>query len=112
MRAALTVLTFLGFSLLPACGNPLSPPTCTVGEAGTDLKVTATGPNAQSFCDGFVKGSSGHGYSTADPDTSGTLMCRYTLGDGTVVTVYDKGILKLNGSAVCDQLKAQVTPSP
>jgi hypothetical protein len=112
VRAVLTALILVGFWLLPACGNPLSPPACTVGEAGTDLKVTATGTNAQSFCDGFVKGSSGHGYSTADPDTSGTLMCRYTLGDGTIVTVYDKGLLKLNGNAVCAQLAAQVTPSP
>lgn len=112
MRAVLTALALLGFSLLPACGNPLSPPTCTVGEAGTDLRITASGTNAQSFCEGFVKSSNGHGYATDQPDTSGTLMCRYTLSDGTVVTVYDKGVFKLSGNAICDQLKAQVTPAP
>ena len=109
----MTALALVGFALLPAaCGNPLATPTCTVGTAGTDLQVTASGTNAQAFCDGFVKSSSGHGYQVDQPDNSGTLMCRYTLSDGTVVTVRDKGLLKLNGNAACDQLKAEVTPSP
>lgn len=85
-----------------ACG---SPPTCTVGIAGTDLMVTATGNNAQAFCDGFVKAQNGSGYLADQPDTSGTLMCRYTIKDGTTVTVRDKGILKSYGNAECGQLK-------
>lgn len=95
----------LSILVAPACG---APPTCSVGRAGTDLQVTASGDNAQAFCNGFIGSSSGSGYSIDQPDNSGTLMCRYTLRDGaTVVTVRDKGILKLNGTAVCQQVAQQ-----
>jgi len=82
-------------------------PTCTAGVAGTDLMVTASGDNAQAFCDAFVKAQNGSGYIVDQPDNSGTLMCRYTIRDGTTVTVRDKGVLKLYGSSECDQLKQQ-----
>jgi len=104
----MTALIAIGLCLLPGCSNPLSTPTCTVGIAGTDLQVTATGGNAQSFCDSFIKSSNGHGYSTDQPDTSGTLMCQYTLSDGTVITVRDKGFLKAYGSAECQALASAV----
>lgn len=80
--------------------------TCTVGYAGTDLQVTAEGLHPHDFCQGF-KTSNSQGYDVAQPDTTGTLMCRYTLSDGTTVAVRDKGILKLYGTAECQQLAQQ-----
>jgi len=77
--------------------------SCTEGYAGTDLQVTAEGVHAHDFCQGF-KNSNSQAYDVDQPDTTGTLMCRYTLSDGTTVTVRDKGLLKLYGSAECQQL--------
>lgn len=100
-------------ALTSACGtNPLSTPSCTVGLASTDLQVTAEGASAQSFCDSFVSQSNGSGYSVDQPDTSGTLMCRYILSDGTAITVRDKGLLKAYGTSECQILaNAVATPS-
>ncbi len=106
MRAALIALTLLGYSLLPACGNPLDQgdASCRVGKDGTDLQVTMSGPNAQAYCSGFVKSLDPSGLWIDQPDNNGALMCRYTLTDGTVVTVRDKGALKPDAYAICQQL--------
>lgn len=106
MRAtASAVLLLMGAIPSGACGGPFAPPTCTVGVAGTDLQVTASGDKAQAFCDAFIKANNGSGYAVDQPDNTGTLMCRYTIRDGTSVTVRDKGLLKLYGSTECEQLK-------
>jgi hypothetical protein len=52
--------------------------------------VTAEGVHAHDFCQGF-KSSDSQAYDVDQPDTTGTLMCRYTPSDGTTVTVGDKG---------------------
>ena len=105
MRAALTAVTLLGFSLLPACGNPLDDDSsCTVGKDGTNLQMTMSGTNSQAYCSGFAKSLDPSGYWIDQPVNNGTVICRYTLTDGTVVTVRDKGALKPNENAICQQL--------
>lgn len=106
MRAAASVaLVLMGAIPSGACGGPFAPPTCTVGVAGTDLQVTASGGNAQAFCDEFIKANNGSGYAVDEPDNTGTLICRYTIRDGTSVTVRDKGLLKLYGNTECERLR-------
>jgi hypothetical protein len=105
-KAALSGAAFIA-ALMPwvsACGTL---PSCTAGVAGTDLIVFASGDNAKAWCDSFVAAQNGSGYIADQPDTSGTLICRYTLRDGTTVTVRDKGILKAYGTAECAQLQKQ-----
>ena len=68
------------------------------------MQITATGSSAQDFCDGFV-GSTKAAYVVDNPDDSGTLMCRYTLTDDTVIIVRDRGALKLYGTAECQALE-------
>jgi hypothetical protein len=72
------------------------------------VKITATGGQAQAFCDSDIKANSSD-YAVDQPGTAGTLMCRYTVKDGTQLTVRDKGIFKLEGNAVCD---ARLRPRP
>ena len=81
--------------------------SCTVGYAATDLQVTAEGQGAPGFCQNFVAANPGQGYTVDQPDQAGALICRYTLNDGTTITVRDKGILKLYGAAECQQLAQQ-----
>jgi hypothetical protein len=76
--------------------------SCTVGVYGTDLEVTARGPNSPNYCQ-MLLGPNSAGlqtYRIDQPDSSATLMCNVTVSDGTQVTVRDKGVLKLYGSAV------------
>jgi hypothetical protein len=113
--AAIVVIVVLGLGVI---GGLVwyTHQTCTVGYAGTDLQVTAEGQSAPGFCQQFLDSNSGHGYAVDQPDQTGTLICRYSLNDGTTVTVRDKGILKLYGAAECQQLAQQAgdqtLPSP
>lgn len=88
--------------------------SCTVGVAGTDLQVTAVGGGSSDFCQGFVNGEGSSAYSVDQPDTTGTLMCRYHAGgpsfvNGADITVRDKGILKLYGNSVCAKLASSLS---
>jgi len=76
--------------------------SCTVGAYGSDAQITMTGPNADAMCDRLISSSSHEGYSTSE-DTSGTMMCKLTIDDTTVV-VRDKGALHLVGTGLCETL--------
>lgn len=80
--------------------------TCTVGKAGTDLQITYSGPNANASCQAYIQTASSSHYLVDQPDPTGALVCRYTIKQITV-TVRDKGVFKFEGSAVCDELRAQ-----
>jgi hypothetical protein len=82
--------------------------TCTVQLAGTELQITAEGRDANKSCDDLVaaRGPAGPGgggsyYRVDKPD--GTIMC-WTTYQGIKYTVRDKGMLKINGSGVCQAL--------
>lgn len=103
---AITVVVVVVVAIFGGIAWFVTHQSCTEGYAGTDLQVTAEGVHAHDFCQGF-KNSNSSAYDLDQPDTTGTLMCRYTLSDGTTVTVRDKGALKLYGNAECQQLAQQ-----
>ena len=110
LAAALLIVVLGGF------GWYVSNQSCTVGYVGTDLQVTAVGLHAHDFCNSFKEANATSAYDLDQPDTTATLICRYTLGDGTTVTVRDRGVLKLYGNAECQQLaqdaSGQALPTP
>jgi len=101
-----------------------SAPTCTLGFYGNDMEITAEGPHAPVYCQSIIDtsagGATGSAYALDQPDTSGTLICRLTMPtwartddqrdlSGTIITVRDKGALKLNGTQFCDGLTQYIT---
>jgi hypothetical protein len=72
---AILAIIGVGFGILVRAGQ-----TCTVGIAGTDLQVTATGAGAPDFCTSFINNSDGHGIRIDKPGDSGTLQCLYKVG--------------------------------
>lgn len=109
-------VTFVIPILSSGCTSSLST-DCTVGYAGTNLKITVDGWGAGNACQNLMR--SAPGGAAADGQTplgsgyesspAGTLMCRYDL-NGLTYTVHDSGALNLYGNAVCAALSAQ-TPA-
>jgi len=82
--------------------------SCTVGVYSTDLEITAAGPHSGDYCQMLLGPNSAgvQAYRIDQPDTNATLMCSVTISDGTLVTVRDKGLLRLYGAAVCQKLES------
>ena len=99
---------------------------CTLGFYGSDWEITAEGAHAKVYCQSIIDtsagGATGSAYALDQPDTSATLICRLTMPgwartddgrdlSGTIITVRDKGALKINGTDFCNGLAAYINQS-